>query len=378
MSEPSMAFVQDALPVMGGAERVLEAALEIFPKTPIFTLVYHPEAFTGSIIREMPIHTSFLNKIPFFRRHHRLLLPLMPFAIEQLDVTDFDIIISFNYAVAHGVLARPDQLHLSYTHTPLRQAWQSYHPYIHSNRFRPLGWIVRMILHRFRQWDFIASRRVDQFIAPSHWIAQCIWRAYRRESLVIYPPVAVDEIIACDNREEYFITVSRMEPRKRVDLIVEAFNRLKLPLVVVGEGQDYRMISQMAGPTIKLLGYQPDPIIRDWLSKARAFVYAAEEDFGIAPVEAQAAGCPVIAYGKGGVRETVVEGQTGLFYPRQDVESLVTALLRFEREREGFDLRAIRKNSERFNKQRFQRELAGLVENKWMEFSSSRIPLGFP
>jgi len=228
-----------------------------------------------------------------------------------------------------------------------------------------------MILHQFRQWDFIASSRVDQFIASSQWIAQCIWRAYRRQSLVIYPPVAVDEIIACDNREDYYITVSRMEPHKRVDLIVEAFNRLKLPLVVVGDGQDYRTISRMAGPTIKLLGYQTDPIIRDWLSKARAFVYAAEEDFGIAPVEAQAAGCPVIAFGKGGVRETVVEGETGLFYPRQDVDSLVAALLRFEREREDFDLRTIRENSERFNKQRFQRELSGLVEAKWLEFSST-------
>ncbi len=368
MSEPTIALVQDALPTRGGAERVLEAVLEIYPRAPIYTLIYRRDVFTASKISQSEIHTSFLNQIPGIKRWHRLFLPLMPFAIEQLDLSGFDIVLSFSYAVAHGVLARPDQLHLSYTYTPLRQAWHAYHQFLESNRSVLVNFPSRLILHYLRQWDVSASNRVDEFIAPSQWVARCILRAYRRQATVIYPPVDVDDRILESKRENYFVTVSRLEPHKKVDLIVQAFNRLGLPLIVIGDGGEYRRISRLAQSNVQLLGRQPDDVIHDLLQKARGYVHAAEDDFGITPVEAQAAGCPVIAYARGGVLETVIDGSTGFFYPRQDVDSLVMAIKRFEEEYERLSGEMIRQNARRFSKARFQQELAQFVDLKWSEF----------
>jgi len=365
---PTIALVQDALPTRGGAERVLEAVLELYPSAPIYTLIYRPEAFATSNIREAIIHTSFLNRFPGVKRWHRSLLPIMPFAIEQLDLSGYDIILSFSYAVAHGVLARPDQLHLSYTYAPLRQAWHAYHQFIESNKSIIWNLPSRLILHYLRQWDVAASNRVDDFIAPSLWIAQCIQQAYRRQATVIYPPVNLDESSLETQRDNYFIAVSRLEPHKKVDLIVQAFNRLGLPLIVVGDGREFGRISKLAQSNIQLMGRQSDEVTRELLRKARGYIHAAEDDFGIAPVEAQAAGCPVIAYAKGGVLETVIEGKTGLFYPRQDVDSLVAAVRRFEGEYQNMSGETIRQNARRFSKKRFQDEFAQFVEAKWSEF----------
>ena len=368
MGEPTIALVQDALPTRGGAERVLEAVLELYPRTPIYTLVYRPEAFVTSVIQDTTIHTSFLNRIPGVKRWHRSLLPIMPFAIEQLDVSDYDIILSFSYAVAHGVLARPDQLHLSYTYTPLRQAWHAYHQFLDTNKSIIWNLPSRLVLHYLRQWDVAASNRVDSFIAPSLWIAQCIQRAYRRQASVIYPPVSLDESNLEMQRGDYFITVSRLEPHKKVDLIVQAFNHLGLPLIVIGEGREFSRISKLAQPNIQLMGRQPDEVIYELLRKARGYIHAAEDDFGITPVEAQAAGCPVIAFARGGVLETVIEGKTGYFYLHQDVDSLIAAVKRFEGEYKSLSAKTIRQNARRFGKQRFQHEFAQFVEAKWLEF----------
>jgi glycosyltransferase involved in cell wall biosynthesis len=371
MSQPSIALVQDALPILGGAERVLEAVLEIYPRAPIYTLIYSPEAFVTSIIQKSEIHTSYLNRIPGIRNRYRSLLPLMPFAIEQLDLSGFEIILSLSYAVAHGVLARPDQLHLSYTHTPLRQAWHAYHQFLGSKRSIIWNLPSRMILHYLRQWDIGASNRVDRFIAPSKWIAQCIQRAYHRRATVIYPPVDVKEVYEESKREDFFITISRLEPHKKVDLIVQAFNRLGLPLIVIGEGREFRRISRLAQTNIQLLGHQSEEVKQDLLHRARGYIHAAEDDFGITPVEAQAAGCPVIAYAKGGVLETVIDGQTGFLYPKQDVDSLIAAVERFEAEYLKLSSETIHQNATRFSKQRFQQELRRFVDLKWEEFGEN-------
>jgi len=373
-----LAVVHDVLPVMGGAERVLEAALQIYPQAPVYTLLYRPEKFRDSIIANRSIHTSFINFLPGAKRFYRNYLPLLPVAVEQFDLSAYEIVLSFSYAVAHGVMARPDQLHISYTYTPVRQAWRAYHQYLseYGDHKGIRSWPTRWVLHYLRQWDFAAAARVDEFVAVSHWAARCIWRAYRRYAEVIYPPVDIERFNSREKREDYFITIGRMETHKRLDLIVAAFTRLNLPLIVIGDGQLFHRIRRQAGPTVQMLGYQPDDIVADLLSRGRAYVHAADEDFGLAPVEAQAAGCPVIAFGKGGVTETVQQGVTGILYPEQTVESLMEAVTRFEAGGIRFDRGKIRQNALRFQRERFQQELGCLIERKWVEFDS-RVKAGY-
>jgi glycosyltransferase involved in cell wall biosynthesis len=299
---PSIALVQDALPFMGGAERVLETTLEVYPSSPVYTLVYNPQAFTGTALARSEIHTSFINRLPLARRKYRSYLPLMPLAIEQFDLGGYDIVLSFNYAVAHGVLIRPGQMHLSFTHTPLRQAWHFYHQFLQSAGLEagPKSWAARVLLHYLRLWDQAAAARVDQFIVPSRWVARAVRRAYNRSAEILYPPVEVDRYCPLSPRAQTYIVVSRLVPHKKVGLIVEAFSRLGLPLVIVGDGPEQESLRSRSAANIRFLGRQPQQALQELLGRAKAFVHMAEEDFGIAPVEAQAAGCPVIAYGRGG------------------------------------------------------------------------------
>jgi glycosyltransferase involved in cell wall biosynthesis len=362
-----MALVQDALPFMGGAEKVLEAVLEIFPQAPIFTLVYNPDRFRGTIFENHPIYSSFINRLPWANRHYRSYLPLFPLAIEQIDLRAYEVILSFSYAAAHGVLTRPDQLHISFTHTPLRHAWNNYHQSLQDlglSRW-PISWAVRLFLHYLRLWDFSAAQRVDHFVAISEWVSQLISKAYGRSSTVIYPPVDVADFQPMRPRQDYYIAISRLVHHKKVDLIVRAFSQLGLPLIVVGEGSEYKHLAKLARPNVKLLGWQSVRQIQGLLGKAKAFVHAAEEDFGIAIVEAQAAGCPVIAYGSGGALETVVSGKTGVFFSQQTVESLMCAVERFEAVGQDFDISDLRWNASRFSKQRFQQEVIGLISGTW-------------
>lgn len=368
--KPRVAIVQDALPFIGGAERVLESALELFPGSPVYTLVYRPEQFKGSRIASHDIHTSFINRLPAAKHSHRRYLPLYPLAVEQFDLRKFDLVLSFSYAAAHGILTRPDQLHISYTYTPMRQAWHHYQDYLEDSRLdhKLTGWAARAILHYFRLWDQAAAARVDQFVACSRWVARGIWRAYRRAAEVIYPPVEVQHYQYNLPREDYFLVVARLEPHKRVDLIVEAFAQLGLPLVVVGDGREKNRIGKLVNGNIKLLGRQPDHVVADLMSRARAFVMAAEEDFGISALEAQAAGCPVIAYGSGGALETVMDGETGLHYSEQTVSCLVQTVQEFERKRIRFDVLKLRQNAEQYSSQRFQEALFGSVMDAWEQF----------
>jgi glycosyltransferase involved in cell wall biosynthesis len=366
-ASPRIALVQDALPFMGGAEKVLEAVLEIFPEAPTFTLVYNPDRFRGTIFENHAIYSSFTNQLPWANTHYRSYLPLFPLAIEQIDLREYDVILSFSYAVAHGVLTRPDQLHISFTYTPLRHAWNHYHQALQERGLNkgPISWAVRLFLHYLRLWDFSAAQRVDHFVAISEWVSRLISKAYGRSSRVIYPPVDIDNFQSILPRKDYYLTVSRLAHHKKVDLIVKAFSQLGLPLIVVGEGAEYKHLARLARPNVRLLGWQSDRQIQELLGRAKAFVHAAEEDFGIAIVEAQAAGCPVIAYGSGGALETVISGKTGVLFPEQTVESLVCTVQRFEAIGQDFDISDLRWNASRFSKRRFQQDVINLIFNTW-------------
>jgi glycosyltransferase involved in cell wall biosynthesis len=368
-SEPNVALVQDALPFIGGAERCLSAVLELFPRASIYTVVYNKEAFLGNPLSAFPIHTSFIDRLPRKRTHYKVYAPFFPLAVEQFDLRRFDLVISFNYAFAHGVLTQPGQLHISYTYTPFRYSWHGYHVFVSSEKSKLRSLMLRILLHYFRLWDYSASARVDHFAAISHSIAQRIWSSYRRKSEVVYPPVDVNRFTADLPRDSYYVSLCRLDASKKVDLIISSFSKLGLPLFVVGDGPDGSRLARMAAPNVRLLGRLPDEEVANLLSRAKALVHAAEEDFGIVPVEAQSAGCPVIAFGSGGVLETVVEGETGFFFRTQTSESLTEAVLAFETRRHGLDPRRIRQNALRFSKERFQDEFRSMIEREWSRFS---------
>ena len=365
-----IAFVHDWLTTFAGAEKVLEAALEPYPGAPVHTLVYDAEAFADTLIARHPVYTSFIERLPWGRSKYRAYLPFMPIAIEQFDLSGYDVVVSSSHAVAKGALTRADQLHISYVHTPIRYAWDLQFQYLReAGMERGLrGMLARMVLHYIRQWDRGTANGVDVFVANSRYVARRIWKTYRREAEVIYPPVDVGRF-ACDRpRDDFYLTVSRFVPYKRIDLIVAAFARLGKPLIVIGDGPERDKVRALATPNVRLLGRQPDAVVQDYMERCRAFVFAADEDFGITPVEAQAAGAPVIAYGKGGVLETVLSGETGVLYDAQDEQALVRAVQMFEADDGFVDSARCRANAERFARARFQAELTGLISRSWDDF----------
>lgn len=365
-----VAFVRDWLTVYAGADRVMEAALELFEAAPVYALIYQPEHFVGSPLSRHPVHTSFIQHLPGGRRAYKAYLPLMPLAVEQFDLTAYDIVISMSHTVAKGVLTRSDQLHVCYVYTPVRYAWDLYFQYLQESGLTRgvRGAVARLVLHYLRMWDQATANRPDVLVADSRYVARRIWKLYRREAQVIYPPVDLERFSPKRARESYYLTVSRLVPYKRVDLLVEAFGRMGLPLVVIGDGPERRKIERVAGPHVTLMGEQPDAVVTDYMERCRAFVFAADEDFGIAPVEAQAAGAAVIAYGRGGVTETIVPGETGLFYQQQTVESLIEAVRRFESGAHRFHPELMRRAAERFGKERFKREFGAMIEREWDQF----------
>lgn len=370
-----VALVADWLVTYAGSERVLEQILLAMPQAELYALVDFLRDSDRDCLQGRAVSTSFLQGLPFAKKHYQKYLPLMPLAAEQHDVSAYDVVVSSSHAVAKGVLTGPDQLHISYVHSPIRYAWDLQHQYLReAGLTRGLkAWLARLILHYIRLWDMRTAYGVDHFIANSQFIARRIHKVYRREATVIYPPVAVDAFPLCEDKDNFFLTASRMVPYKRMDLIVEAFTAMPdKKLVVVGDGPEFEKVKSKAGPNIELLGYQSFATLKDLMQRAKAFVFAAEEDFGIAPVEAQACGTPVLAFGKGGARETVVDGQTGLFFPAQTVEALKAAVRRFEAMPESFDPAVIRSNALRFSEERFRRELTDFVSEKWAEFQVER------
>jgi glycosyltransferase involved in cell wall biosynthesis len=347
---PRIAFVLDALPAIGGGEKTLFAALEIFPQADIFTLIYNRKAFAGTPIANRKVVTSYLDRLPLARRRHRMLLPWMPSAIERFDFSGYDAVAAFSYAVAHGVRVKNRTRHLSYTYTPMRYAWSEMNIDGTYSRKNPA---LDFFMERFRRWDRSAAARVDEFATISHGIADRIRAAYGREARVIYPPVETERFSPAGLRGDYFVTLSRLVPHKRIDLIVEAFSRLGLPLKVIGEGPEGNRLRRLAARNIEFLGFQSEEAVAGLLGAARGFVCAAEEDFGIAIVEAQAAGCPVIVYQAGGALETVVDGVTGIFFAEQSAASLSEAVRRFEDSSHCFRTADMVENAQRFSKPHF-------------------------
>jgi glycosyltransferase involved in cell wall biosynthesis len=343
---------------MGGGEKTLFAALELFPEADVFTLVYNKNAFQRTPIANKAIITSYLDKLPFAQTHHRFLLPLMPSAIEQFDFCKYEVIVSFSYAVAHGIRVNNGTHHISYTYTPMRYAWSDINiDGTHSRK----NMIVNLAMENFRTWDRAAASRVHEFAAISQGIAKRIQSAYQREARVIYPPVEIERFHPNKRRGNYFVTLSRLVAHKRLDLVIEAFSRLNLPLKIIGDGPQRKKLQKLAKPNIEFLGYQSDKVVAQLLGNARGFICAAEEDFGIAMVEAQAAGCPVIAYKAGGALETVVEEKTGLFFEEQSTASLVDSIRRFNESADCFQADNLTDNVQKFSKERFRRAFQDFV-----------------
>jgi glycosyltransferase involved in cell wall biosynthesis len=370
-----VALIHEWLTTYAGSERVLEQILLKYPDSDLYAVADMLRPDDQEFLRGTKAKTSFIQKLPFSRRLLRHYLPFMPMAVEQWDLSAYDVIISSNHAVAKGVICGPDQLHVSYVHTPIRYAWDFQHQYLRESK---LTWgirsmLIRSILHYVRVWDHASACRVDAFVANSHYIAERIHRCYGRKAEVIYPPVDVHAFGANYDKDDFYVAASRLVPYKRVDLILEAFRKMPhRKLVVIGDGPMYKQLKAKCPSNVELLGYQPHDKLKAFMQRAKAFVFAAEEDFGIMPVEAQACATPVIAYGRGGSLETVVDGVTGCFFDEQTPESVVAAVDAFEAEEANYDLSAIRRHAEFFRPERFQEEIVDFVDEEWEKFLDRR------
>jgi glycosyltransferase involved in cell wall biosynthesis len=375
--------VHEWLDSYAGSERVLAQILRIYPHADLFAVVdYLSPVARLDLGYSRPVRTTFLQRLPFARHCFRALLPLMPMAMRRLDLSKYDLVISNSHAVAKGVRTRPDQLHVSYVHTPMRYAWDMQGDYLRAAGLRagPKLWLARYALRKLRDWDVASAQEVDSIVANSHYVASRIRNNWRREASVIHPPVDIQSFRNEGAKEGFYLAASRLVPYKRMDLIVEAFNRMPdRHLVVIGEGAQFARLSRMAGPNVSLVGYQSPAALVDYMQRARAFVFAAEEDFGIVPVEAQACGTPVIAFDRGGVRETVIgldaTDPTGVFFAEQTAESLIGAVREFEAQEFRITREACRKNAERFGEERFRREFRELMERavaEWRRDSAGR------
>ena len=359
---------------VGGAELVVRE-MDALLNPRLFALVDGESRRAGSWLEGREVVTSFVQRLPFGVSHVQQYLPLLPFAIEQLDLRGHPLVLSSSHLVAKGVLTAPDQLHVSYVHTPVRYAWDQMHAYLEASRLArgPLGPLVRWQLHRLRQWDVLSAGRPDHLLANSRFTAARIRRYWGRPATVLPPPVAVDRFDWRQPREDLYLSVCRLVPYKRVDLVVQACSRLGLPLLVVGDGPDRRRLEALAGPSVRFLGRCPADEVARLMGRCRAFLYAGVEDFGIAPVEAMAAGAPVVALGVGGLRDSVrclsddPATATGLFFSRQTVDDLVAALRHFEEGRLWRQLPAerLRRHAERFAPDRFRDRLAQVLQ-AWM------------
>ncbi|MDR5816102.1 glycosyltransferase family 4 protein [Caballeronia sp. LZ033] len=370
-----VAIVHDWLVVSGGAEKVLEQIVNCFPKADIFTIVDFLKDRT--CLNGRPVRASFIQKLPFARRQYRNYLPLMPIAIEQLDLSSYDLVISSSYAVAKGVITGPNQLHVSYVHSPIRYAWDLQHQYLKEAGISKglKSAVARVLLHYVRGWDARTANAIDHVIANSGFVARRIRKFYGRDATVIYPPVDVSHLPMRQDKEDFYVTASRFVPYKRIDLIVKAFSETpERRLIVIGDGPEMRKVKALAGPNVQLLGYQPFEVLKDHLQRARAFVFAAEEDFGISVVEAQACGTPVIAYGKGGALESVIplpeDRPTGVFFPEQTWESLRGAVDFFECNSHLFKPANCRHNAERFSAEQFRALFQAFVTTRLAQFQA--------
>ncbi len=367
----NIAIVCDWLTSPGGAEKVIMALHEIFPNAPLYTSMYNPEVVKG--FDNATIHTSYLQNFPLAKKHHQWFLPFFPHIFEKIDLSSYDIVISSSHSCAKGIITKPETLHICYCHSPMRYAWDGSHKYVKdysmNNIIKRLG---SSYIHRLRMWDRLTADRVDYFIANSHLVQQRIQKYYRRSSAVIHPFVDIEKYHLSDKkRENFFLAAGRLTPYKRFDLIIEACNKLHLPLKIVGQGVAMKELKAMAGETIEFLGYVDDDTLENLFQTAQALIFPQVEDFGITPLEAMASGCPIIAYKKGGSTETVIEGESGTFFNEQTAESLMKALEKFQGL--NFDQHEVRRQSLEFDKEVFKKKILGFVEEKWNNWHKEMI-----
>ena len=371
-----IAIVHDWLYTYAGAEKVLEQIIQCFPQADLFSLIDFIPAGERGFIQNKTVTTSFIQRMPFAKTKHRHYLPLMPLAIEQLDVSSYDVVISSSHAVAKGILTGPNQLHICYCHSPIRYAWDMQHQYLREAGITSglKSWLTRYILHKIRLWDYRTANGVDSFVANSKFIARRIFKVYRRDASVIYPNVDVDKFTLQSEKQDYYLTASRLVPYKKIVLIAEAFALMPdKKLKIVGTGPDQKKIADLVATAanIEYLGFVEDAGLVSLMQNAKAFVFAAEEDFGIIPVEAQACGTPVIAYGCGGSLETInglgSESPTGVFFAEQSTAAVIAAVAKFEAQT-VITPENCRQNALRFSVSRFRTEFTQFVEQKYQEF----------
>ncbi|MGB3150592.1 MAG: glycosyltransferase family 4 protein [Maribacter sp.] len=379
------ALIHDWYTVYGGAERCVESFTNIWNDFEHFSLVDDLSNENREIILKGKYTTnSFIQNLPFGKKKYRNYLPLFPLAIEQFDLSQYEMVISSSSSVAKGVLTRPDQLHISYVYSPVRYAWDLYHQYLRESGLETgfKGMLAKYFLHKLRLWDYATANRPNHYIAISKYVAERIKKIYNKDSIVIYPPVDTKSFTISEETGDYYITCSRMVPYKKIDLIVESFAKTDKKLIVIGNGPDYEKIKQLATKNIELLGFLEKNKVLNLIKKAKAFIFAAEEDFGIAPIEAQAAGVPVIAFGKGGILETV-NGQfpnneiigktkTGIFFEQQNVASLLNAVEYFEKNSAIFDKDKIRENAQKFSIERFEKEFKETVDELYRNWKKKQ------
>ncbi|MBN1288971.1 MAG: glycosyltransferase [Actinobacteria bacterium] len=371
-----VALVHDWLTNVGGAERVLFVLHDLFPEAPIYSSVFIPEVFPELSDAEM--HTTFLQGVPVLKKRHQLFPYLRTIAFEGMDFSGYDVVLSDCHAEAKGVITPPETLHICFCYTPTRYYWNGFHEYKEYPQFNFLNPLIKMLMpfmaNRLRLWDRCAADRVDVFIAQSHYVAERIKKYYRRESMVVHPPVDTNWLKPSDGHDDYFLLTGRIIPYKRVDVAVDAFNELGLPLKITGVGSEADALKRRALGNIEFLGRVPDRELAQLYSRCKAFIFPTEEDFGITPLEAMAAGRPVIAYGAGGALETVVDGETGVFFERQDAGSLMETVRRFDPDK--FDPARCRKRAEEFEVDVFKKKMKEMVSSAWEEFNSGKTSGG--
>ncbi|WP_298340700.1 glycosyltransferase [uncultured Algibacter sp.] len=365
------ALIHDWYYINGGAEKVIHSFNNIWQDLEHFALVdFLNDQEREFILKGKQVNTSFIQKLPTAKSNHRKFLQLFPLAIEQFDLTDYDLVLSSSASIAKGALTNQSQLHISYCHSPMRYAWDLYHDYLKRSNLKGLkSWYAKKVLKDIRIWDVINSNRVDYFIANSNYIAERIKKVYRRDSIVIYPPVDINKFTLQEKKEDYYITASRLVPYKRIDLIVDAFSKMpEKKLLVIGDGPEMKNIKSKASKNIEILGHIPSSEMIAYMKKAKTFIFVAEEDFGIVPVEAQACGTPVLAYGKGGALETVKDGVSGTFFYDQSVKGVIEGVEKIEKTK--FDPKLVRKSVEKFSKERFEKEFKETVEKLYKQWKA--------
>lgn len=365
-----VAIIHDWLTIYGGAESIIRILHDMFPDAPIYTTVYDRDNMPDDF-KSMDIRPSFLQKMPFAKKKYTSYLMLMPRAFEQFNLEEYDLVISSNTSCSKGVITGANTLHICYCNTPMRYGWDFYHEY-RSGKGALARFMISGMMKKIRMWDRLSADRVDTFIANSYNVSRRIKKHYKRESTVIYPPVRTSMFQKSTKHEDFYLVVSRLVPYKRIDLVVEAFTKMGLPLVVIGGGSQYREIAAKAGRNVRMLGRVDDDVVLDYMERCKAFLFPGEEDFGITPIEAQACGKPVIAYGKGGALETIVEDQTGVFFYEQTLDAVIRAVRRFESME--FDADVIRAQAEKFSEERFRRELHDFIYAEYERFQKEKLP----